>query len=153
MKQHLIAFRNANVVGQRDCTKARSVIDSIGEQVKEEAEKYQQSRQALLELGGETGEVSRFPPLLASDIVLDNDYDPDLLAVLKLGRIGSDERRRQHISTGKCTMSWIWTANGGPAANTSVDDCELQLYKLAITDLYIPLDVRVEWSKALARKE
>jgi len=119
-KQYLIAFRNANVTGQKDSTRARSFIDRVGERVETAAEKYRKSRQALVNL--EHPDVTKFPELNASDLTLDQEVDPDLLAVVKLGNANTNARPKTHVSTGKRTLSWIWTADGGPKDDESFQD-------------------------------
>ncbi|KAJ7035268.1 hypothetical protein C8F04DRAFT_1344953 [Mycena alexandri] len=74
--------------------------------------------------------------LKASDIELDEEHEVDVTARRKLGSIGSKSRRAA-VSSRKKTFSWIWTAGGGPGED------EQQLHE----------SVRVEWSKAKARKE
>ncbi|KAJ7062990.1 hypothetical protein B0H15DRAFT_794749 [Mycena belliarum] len=137
-KRHMITFRDTNVVGQRKATRAYTLLERIGEGVDKMAAKYRRGRAALIALRG-AEECSSWKELKPADIELDEEREGDAGARRKLGRIGSSKWRRNGpaISSKKKHLSWIWTAGGGPG----VDEA-------ALHD-----SVRVEWSKAKARKE
>ncbi|KAJ7029504.1 hypothetical protein C8F04DRAFT_1264960 [Mycena alexandri] len=122
----------------RAATRANSLIDRVGERVDAAAAKYRGARQALLSLRSAEACTS-WKELKAVDIQLDEERDVDSTARKKLGLIGSKFRRRGAgtISSRDKTFSWIWTEGGGPGEDEQ-----------ALHD-----SVRVEWSKAKARKE
>ncbi|KAJ7472821.1 hypothetical protein FB451DRAFT_1036375, partial [Mycena latifolia] len=137
-KRHLITFRNANVTGQIQSTKARTLIGQLGERVEACAERYHRGRKALIGLRGEAyGE--QFRALLPGDVRLDgDDGESDAAARKALAMIGAGcgaRALRDAPGTSKKVMSWIWTAGG-------LDDAEERLHD----------SVRVEWARARARK-
>ncbi len=123
-KRFLISFRNTNIVGQHMSTRARSLIASVGDGVQTAARKYRQAREALVALGGEE-KCGDFRVLLDEDLVLSEEVEADAVAMKQLSRLG---RRDSWVTTGRMggtkkhvyisqkgkTMSWIWTAMGGP---------------------------------------
>ncbi|KAJ7741964.1 hypothetical protein DFH07DRAFT_750693, partial [Mycena maculata] len=118
-------------------TRAFSLIERVGERVEASAIKYRRARDALIALRGREacGDVRE---LKAADIQLDEEREVDAKASRKLGSIGSKAKRRQGgLSSKERTFSWIWTEGGGSADN----------------DVELHDSVRVEWSKAKARKD
>ncbi|KAJ7454342.1 hypothetical protein B0H11DRAFT_2244997 [Mycena galericulata] len=121
-KRHLIGFRDSNVTGQIQSTKARTLIG-----------------QALVSLKG-AGEFPQFRELKDNDVRLDGDADESdaaarkKLAMLSAGR--GARAPRNAPGTSKRVMSWIWTAPG------ALDDEAERLHE----------SVRVEWARAHARK-
>ncbi|KAJ7675296.1 hypothetical protein B0H17DRAFT_1207804 [Mycena rosella] len=71
-KRHLISFRNANVTGQIQSTKARTLIGQVGERVEACAVKYRHVREALITLNGEEV-TAAFRELRPEDVRLDGD--------------------------------------------------------------------------------
>ncbi|KAJ7073296.1 hypothetical protein B0H15DRAFT_793030 [Mycena belliarum] len=136
-KRHLILYRDTNVVGQRAATRAHTLIERLGERIDAIAGKYRRGREALVALRG-GAECHEWKDLADTDIQLDEEREVDAKARKKLGSIGSKSWRRQGpaMSSKNKRLSWIWTAGGGPGE----DEGELHD------------SVRVEWSKALARK-
>ncbi|KAJ7138480.1 hypothetical protein C8R43DRAFT_1089333 [Mycena crocata] len=138
-KRHLITFRNANVTGQIQSTKARTLIGQVGERVEACAAKYRRAREAVISLKGEE-EGERFWELRAADIQLDGDAEEsDSAARKKLAMIGAgrgERAPRDAPGTSKRIMSWMWTAPG------ALDDEDEQLHD----------SIRVEWVRARARK-
>ncbi|KAJ6462537.1 hypothetical protein C8R45DRAFT_1064445 [Mycena sanguinolenta] len=165
-KRHLISFRNSHVVGQVQSTKARTLIDQVGERAESYANRYRQGRAALVALKREAAHLHLLE-LRPEDIQLDGDFgDTDARASSKLAMVGSgraprnaprihergaDEREgrdgtsdvataptarvsRNAPGASRRVMSWIWTAPG------SLDEEAMHE------------SVRVEWSRALARK-
>ncbi|KAJ7105451.1 hypothetical protein C8R43DRAFT_1140778 [Mycena crocata] len=139
-KRHLITFRNEHIAGQVQATKARTVIAQVGERVEACAKKYRHARQALISLRGEV-ETANFRELRLQDIRLDgDDGESDAAARKKLAMIGAGRGARaprNEPGTSKKVMSWIWTAPG------ALDDAEQMLHD----------SIRVEWTRARARKE
>ncbi|KAJ7879447.1 hypothetical protein B0H13DRAFT_1472018, partial [Mycena leptocephala] len=138
-KHHLIGFRNANVIGQIQATKARTLIDQVGERVDWYANRYWKGRVAVVALKG----VDTYPylrELKPEDIQLDGDAgESDSAARKKLAMLSSGRGARAPRNapgTSRRVMSWIWTAPG------ALDDEEVQLHE----------SVHVEWTLALARK-
>ncbi|KAJ7741465.1 hypothetical protein DFH07DRAFT_870169 [Mycena maculata] len=135
-KRHLIFFRNDNIHGQVHATKARTLIDQIGERIEESAEKYRVARRALIALRGVEAEAA-YPELKPADVRLDgDDGESDAAARGKLAMIGAGRGARAPRNapgTSRRLMSWIWTAPGAS------DDAEERLHEL-------------EWTRALARK-
>ncbi|KAJ7083274.1 hypothetical protein C8R43DRAFT_1142719 [Mycena crocata] len=138
-KHHFIGFRDKNITGQVYAMKARTLIDGLGERVQVYARRYRKGRQALVALRG--AEV--YPDLRKledDDIRLDGDAgETDAAARKKLGMIQAGRGARTPRSAPEEStriMSWIWTAPG------VLDDKNLRIHK----------SVRVEWSRARARK-
>jgi len=111
-KQHLVAWRDANAVGQSMATRSRTLIDSTSDKVRAAASKYRLARRALIALCGEEN-VTHLPPLLDSDLTSDIVVEDDDLAQRRLANV-SKKKKRVHNSTGKTTVSWIWTKYLGP---------------------------------------
>ncbi|KAJ7016350.1 hypothetical protein C8F04DRAFT_1281664 [Mycena alexandri] len=137
-KKYLLDWRDSNVVGQRAATRAGTLMERVGERMDSEATKYIRARAALVALRGRN-ECTEWRELKPADIQLDEEREVDAKARRKLGNIGSKKWRRAGpaMSSKEKRLSWIWTAGGGPG----VDEEELHD------------SVRVEWSKAKARKE
>ncbi|KAK7000623.1 CxC2 domain-containing protein [Favolaschia claudopus] len=136
-KRHLIGFRNANIIGQVQSTKARTLIEEIGERIESHANRYRRGREALVGLQV----IDEYPELRVlnpEDVQLDGDAgESDGAARKKLAMIGAGRGARaprNEPGTSRRVMSWIWTAPG------SLD--EPMMHE----------SVRVEWSRALARK-
>ncbi|KAF9016773.1 hypothetical protein BDZ89DRAFT_1141218 [Hymenopellis radicata] len=132
-RRHFLNFRNGNVVGQNKTTRAAKLIERLGQSVKEISAEI-----SILEL-------------LDEDVDVPDLTEPDDDAVKDLGRLGGrggrvtgttkkskNKGKGKHGAPGetRSIMSWIWTAGG-----VSADDNE-----------YVHECVRIEWSKALARK-
>lgn len=111
-KRFLISFRNTHHVGQKQSTRSNRLIARMGDRVVAHAEKYRAARRALIQLKG--AELSSFPELKATDLTLQEEIASDNAAAEKLGRVGSKNHRPLHMSTSRTTLSWIWTARGGP---------------------------------------
>ncbi|KAJ6449815.1 hypothetical protein C8R47DRAFT_999092 [Mycena vitilis] len=141
-KEHLIVFRNANVMGQVRVTRSRSLIDHLGVRVDALARKYTDAREALHVLRG-ADYAPHLRKLEKVDLRIEGEGDAnesaaatsDRTAAKKLRKIGG--RPAREAPTGKTpVLSWIWTAPG------ALDDKEKELHE----------SLRVEWSKAKARK-
>ncbi|KAJ7798059.1 hypothetical protein B0H14DRAFT_3492934 [Mycena olivaceomarginata] len=78
----------------------------------------------------------QFKELRAADLNTNVQEESDAVARKKLARLGSSKRTRMEPMVKK-TFSWIWTVGGGPAEE------DAQLHEA----------VRVEWSKARARRD
>ncbi|KAJ7017149.1 hypothetical protein C8F04DRAFT_979871, partial [Mycena alexandri] len=135
-QRHLITWRNSNSTGQRAATRSATLIGRVGDRIARVAEKYRRAREALIELKGPTF-APEFKVLEAKDLTTNLEEESDADARRKLARLGSTKRARNEPTSGKKTFSWLWTAGGGPGED------EAQLHE----------SVRVEWSKAQARKE
>jgi hypothetical protein len=125
-KRHFIGYRNANVTGQIQSTKAATLIGQIGERVDAAAAKYRKGRDALVALGEGDESVQQFQPLLEDDIRLDGDWgESDAASRKKLAMIGAGRGARaprNQPGTSKRVMSWIWTAPG------ALEDAEKHLH-------------------------
>ncbi|KAJ7893749.1 hypothetical protein B0H13DRAFT_1625094 [Mycena leptocephala] len=134
-KHHLLGFRNSNVTGQVQSTKARTLIDQVGERVESYANRYRKGYSALVALKG----AEAYPNLRLlkpEDVQLDGDAgESDAAARKKLAMIGSGRGERAP-GTSRRVMSWIWTSRG------ALEDDEGRLHE----------SIRVEWSRALGRK-
>lgn len=115
-KRYLIAFRNTHHVGQKQSIRSNTLIARMGDRVTVYAEKYCASRRALISLKGES-ECDSFPELKPMDLTLQEELTPDSAAIEKLGRVNARHHRTLHIPT-RTTLSWIWTARGGPDEGT-----------------------------------
>ncbi|KAJ7132913.1 hypothetical protein C8R43DRAFT_1133457 [Mycena crocata] len=141
-KRHLLLHNNG--VGQRYATRANTLFAEVQERIEAIAEKYRRARQALLALKGLEYCATEFPELLPADLVLEEEHEKDAKARQKLAMIGLSKGRHRNAptfskkksKTPRRMMSWIWTARGAP------DEDDVGLHE----------SVRVEWSKALARK-
>ncbi|KAJ7876671.1 hypothetical protein B0H14DRAFT_2501281 [Mycena olivaceomarginata] len=138
-KRWLIGFRNENVSGQVQATKARTLIGQVGERAESYARRYRRGRTAVVQLKGE----DTFPhlrELKPEHVVLDGDNgESDVAARKKLAMIGAGRGARvprNAPGTSKRVMSWIWTAPG------ALEKEEERLHD----------SIRVEWARAHARK-
>ncbi|KAK7012748.1 CxC2 domain-containing protein [Favolaschia claudopus] len=136
-KRHLISFRDSNITGQVRSTKARTLIEQVGERVESYANRYRQGHKALEALKG-PGAYPALRALRPEDVQLDGEaQESDSIARRKLGMLGSGRGARPPRTapgTSKRVLSWIWTAPG------------------ALDDAMMHESVRVEWCRALARK-
>ncbi|KAJ6489350.1 hypothetical protein C8R47DRAFT_1071693 [Mycena vitilis] len=141
-KGHLIAFRNANVMGQVRVTRSRSLIDHLGVRVDTLARKYTEARAALQVLKG-TDYAPQLRKLDKADLRIEGEGEAnesqaatsDRNASKKLRNIGGRPAREAPSGTTP-VLSWIWSAPG------ALDDKEKDLHE----------SLQVEWSKAKARK-
>ncbi|SJL18821.1 uncharacterized protein ARMOST_22422 [Armillaria ostoyae] len=101
----------------------------LGDGVQAAAGKYRQAQGALVALGGEE-KCGDFRVLLDEDLVLSEEVEADAVAMKQLSRLGRRDSRRGKM------MSWIWTAMGGPDAETET----------------LHESVRIEWAKACVHK-
>ncbi|KAF9042630.1 hypothetical protein BDZ89DRAFT_944067 [Hymenopellis radicata] len=138
-KRYLTNFRNAHHVGQKDTTRSSKLLSSMSAKVQQATRKYRVARAALADLTGEAS-CGAFRVLHDSDVKVYQTAESDAEAVKKLGRLDRrDSRRTVHVAgETRATMSWIWTASGGPDAEEDVANPST--------------GVRIEWAKALARK-
>ncbi|KAJ7717168.1 hypothetical protein DFH07DRAFT_973682 [Mycena maculata] len=138
-KRHLITFRNENLTGQVQTTKAHTLIGQVGDRVNASAAKYRKGREALVALKTDSF-APHFRELRDDDIRLDGDNgESDSAAKKKLAMISSGRGARAPRNApgqSKRVMSWIWTTTAGPG------DKEKDLHD----------SVRVEWARAKARK-
>ncbi|KAL1711275.1 hypothetical protein EV715DRAFT_268679, partial [Schizophyllum commune] len=157
-KHYLINERNASVVGQRDSTRARKVIERVDDHITQHRDKYRRARAALHRLDSPSA-YPDFRELKDSDLTMDDDREADGSSTNRLATAGS--RGAKVIATSRKTdgadtrhgrevaavrradsrrnlTSWIWTCLGGP-----VQDEEAQVHDA----------VRIEWAKARARSE
>jgi hypothetical protein len=116
-KRHMIGFRDSNITGQVKATKARTLIDQVGEWVTDIADKYRRARKALTSLKG-SNFAPQFKTLKAEHLTLageTDDHDKDARKRLKVAGTGKNTRIPHHLSGGsKAVVSWIWTAEGVP---------------------------------------
>jgi hypothetical protein len=152
-KRYLLNHRETNVAGQRAATRSYTLVRRIGERVDAVATKYRRARLALIALRGldACAEVRELKP---ADVQLDEEREIDAKARKKLGSIGSKFRRQgPSLSSKEKYMLWIWTDRGGPGEDeVGVHDCMwgTGYLRCILTPI---VAVRVEWSKAKARKE
>ncbi|KAF7344274.1 CxC2 domain-containing protein [Mycena venus] len=143
-KRWLIAYRNANMTGQHQTTKAAQLIARVGEGVQQLAARYTKGRDALVALGVEK-DYLHLRELKQDDLRLDGDTDDsDMKAQKKLAtisaRAGQGARASRNMpGTSRRVMSWIWTAPGA--------------FDQDGADLHLHDSIRVEWARAQARKE
>ncbi|PBK68367.1 hypothetical protein ARMSODRAFT_887998, partial [Armillaria solidipes] len=135
--QHLIRYRNANIVGQRMSTRARTIIDTVSDHIDATAEKYCCAREAMVHLRGEEA-CGEYKVLAKDDITAVQVQEQDAKATKKLSKIGGRQSRGAPVVREKPPkISWIWMALGGPGSEV---------------DGGVHESVRVEWLKALAQK-
>ncbi|KAJ7740757.1 hypothetical protein DFH07DRAFT_698699, partial [Mycena maculata] len=140
-KRHLITFRNENLTGQVQTTKAHTLIGQVSDRVNASAAKYRKGREALVALKTNSF-APHFRELRDDDIRLDGDNgESDSAAKKKLAMISSGHGTRAPRNApgqSKRVMSWIWTTTAGSGdKEKDLHDCE---------------SVRVEWARAKARK-
>ncbi|KAJ6447425.1 hypothetical protein C8R47DRAFT_1181554 [Mycena vitilis] len=138
-KRFLIGFRNENVIGQVQSTKARTLIALVGERVENHANRYRKGYSALVALKGAES-YPNLRVLKVEDLTLDGDwFESDGAARKKLALIGAGRGARMPRTApgaSRRVMSWIWTAAG------ALGDGEAHLHD----------SIRVEWSRARGRK-
>ncbi|KAJ7149525.1 hypothetical protein C8R43DRAFT_1128520 [Mycena crocata] len=140
-KRHLILHRNLGVVGQRAATRSNTLISVVGERIETISAKYRRGHTALKALKAAEWCSTNCRELKPADVTLDEEQDKDVKARERLGLIGGTGRRSRNAPSKTAraskTFSWIWTASGGPEGDVA-----------GMHD-----SIRVEWSKALARKD
>ncbi|KAI3998192.1 hypothetical protein K525DRAFT_275486 [Schizophyllum commune Loenen D] len=157
-KHYLINERNAGVVGQRDSTRARKVIERVDHHIGTHRDKYRRARAALHRLKSASA-YPDFKELKDSDLTMDDDREADGASTNRLATAGArgakvvaasrktdstDTRHGREVAAVRRAdarrnlTSWIWTCLGGPVQNE-----EAQVHDA----------IRVEWAKARARSE
>ena len=126
-KRHLIIWRNTHVRGQRENTRSRGLISTVGNRISLYCKKYNEARIALMALQG-VEELPQFPELMQADLTLDVEDVADAAATRKLGETGST-RTRVHAGTGerdkgepRRMLSWIWTTVGDETDQERVNE-------------------------------
>lgn len=109
--QHLIRYKNANVVGQERSTRAHTLIDTVMDHINISAQKYRQVWAAMVALCGEES-CRVFRRLEPEDIAPMHEVEHGAKATKHLGRVGGRESRAQARPVAQKLM-WIWTAGGG----------------------------------------
>ncbi|KAF7307110.1 CxC2 domain-containing protein [Mycena indigotica] len=132
---HLIYWRNANSVGQRQSTRSATLLARVGERIRRGSAKYRRAYEALVALKG-VNFAPHFRKLEAGDISKRPEVENDIRAMKKLRAAEAGRASRNEPTQGTLTsaVSWIWTVKGG-------DDQQLHD------------SVRVDWSKAKARRD
>jgi hypothetical protein len=130
-KRWLIGFRNENVSGQVQATKARTLIGQVGERAESYARRYRRGRTAVVQLKGEDA-FPHLRELKPEHVVLDGDNgESDVAARKKLAMIGAGRGARvprNAPGTSKRVMSWIWTAPGAlEKEEERLHDCKFTL--------------------------
>ncbi|KAJ7178669.1 hypothetical protein C8R43DRAFT_843108, partial [Mycena crocata] len=142
-QRHLVTWRNANSVGQVATTRSATLIGRVGDRIARVAGKYADTRASLIALKG-----SEFAPqyklLKPANMNVNPEEESDSVARKKLARLGSSKWARNEPSLKPKVFSWIWTVGGGPGEDEgALHDCKC----------CVVLAVRVEWSKAKARRD
>ncbi|KAJ7081907.1 hypothetical protein C8R43DRAFT_909756 [Mycena crocata] len=135
-QSHLTTWRNSNSVGQRAATRSATLIGRVGDRISRAATKYRRAREALIVLKG-AEHAPQFKELRPADINVNQQEEDDARARRKLARLGSSRRARNEPSNKPKAFSWIWTAGTVPG-----EECQM-----------LHDSIRVEWSKALARRD
>ncbi|KAF7288924.1 CxC2 domain-containing protein [Mycena indigotica] len=132
---HLVYWRNANSVGQKQSTRSATLLARVGERIRRVSAKYRRAYEALVALKG-VDFAPQFRKLEPGDINKRAEVEKDIQAMKKLRAAESGRASRNEPTQGalNATTSWIWTVQGG------VDQ--------ALHD-----SVRVDWSKARARRD
>ncbi|EIW84486.1 hypothetical protein CONPUDRAFT_40308, partial [Coniophora puteana RWD-64-598 SS2] len=133
-RYHFTTYRNLNIRGQRETTRAYKLVHDYNRRIDAEKIKYQEAYKALLALSGPNGPARGLQTLTTNDI-----------RALCEPLIQADTpRRRQRdmqkgLGEGYRTVSWIWTTRGpiDPDWESGQESDE---------------DLRIEWLKACARK-
>lgn len=87
-RQHLIWYRNSNVVGQQMSTRARTIIDTVSDRIDTAAARYRCGRDAMAQLCGKEG-CSQYRLLMKEDITAVQLQEGDAKATKRLGKVGS----------------------------------------------------------------
>ncbi|KAF9017036.1 hypothetical protein BDZ89DRAFT_961437 [Hymenopellis radicata] len=145
-KRYLVMYRNEHVRGQREGGRAAGLIENISGKLRDSVTKYRRSRERLKGLVGEEG-LGPFRELLDDDVKVYQTAESDADAVERFKKARKARGRRNVAGETRATMSWIWTAEGGPDA-----EADEYLHECNFPCTYIVLGVRIEWAKALARK-
>ncbi|TDL16254.1 hypothetical protein BD410DRAFT_731572 [Rickenella mellea] len=124
LRSYLYKYKDKNIRGQRQNTRAQALISRADRKIKAAADKYLEVRSALVSLGS--------GPKGAAGWEL-------TLKVLKPGDVRQMTEGLPGESEGKRTHSWIWLADGVTRSANPEDDPSLQEC------------VRVEWAKVRAR--
>ncbi|KAF7318154.1 CxC2 domain-containing protein [Mycena chlorophos] len=135
-KLHLLWFRDANWVGQRAWTRSSTLTSRLDEVVDRIVAKYRAAHTAGVDLKG-SGFPQKFRALVDSDVSLRmEEVEKDL----------KEDKKKQK------PVSWIWLADA-ESDKAEMHDCELSRSH-AFTHVLMNsiVAVRVEWSKARARK-
>ncbi|KAH8115645.1 hypothetical protein DFH11DRAFT_1507356, partial [Phellopilus nigrolimitatus] len=125
LKSSSLTFKKINNVGQRENTRACSVIIQFTSKIALTAERYRAARVALERLnpGGEWTE--RLQPLLLKDVRGIDEGEDD------------GKRKSKQHGEGRREVSWIWTRmRNGEGGDAEID-----------------AGIRAEWAKAQARSE
>ncbi|TRM56317.1 hypothetical protein BD626DRAFT_575841 [Schizophyllum amplum] len=139
-KQYYIEYRNKTLTGQKQNTRARTMLATLQERIDFDAETYRASRAAILSLRNVDDDPD-FPKLLAKDLQLEGELtEDDDNAARRMAAAGRQRARHIHVSTSKHTMSWIWTANG-VYSDTDVDKDN------------VDKTIQHLWARAMARKD
>ncbi|KAH8111697.1 hypothetical protein DFH11DRAFT_1512691 [Phellopilus nigrolimitatus] len=127
LKSASLTFKKVNNVGQRENTRARSVIVQFTSKIELTAERYRAARLALRRLDPGGDWMKQLQPLLPKDVRgIDEDEDD-----------GKKKSKRNQRSEGRREISWIWTRMRSDEGG----------------DAEIDAGIRVEWAKAQARAE
>ncbi len=153
-RQHLIRYRNSNVVGQQMSMRARTITDTVSDCIDAAAARYRCGRDAMARLRGEES-CSQYRVLTKEDITAVQLQERDVKATKQLGKVGSWQSRGGPVVREKPPkLSWIWDIAGRPRRRGR-RLCSW-VYVHVSCGLYSALTifaaVRVEWAKALARK-
>ncbi|KAJ7650554.1 hypothetical protein FB45DRAFT_730946 [Roridomyces roridus] len=134
-QRFLVTWRNANAVGQKGSTRSATLIGRVGDRIQRVAMKYRQARTSLIALKGD-GYAPQYKDLRQEDMSIGMEEENDASARKQLARLGAKKSRNEPAPLKK-HFSWIWTVAGGPS-----EDEDAGLHD----------SVRVEWSKARARR-
>ncbi|KAH8110267.1 hypothetical protein DFH11DRAFT_1547578 [Phellopilus nigrolimitatus] len=127
LKSASLTFKKINNVGQRENTRARSVIIQFTSKIELTAERYRAARAALQKLDPTGERIKQLQPLLQKDVRgIDEDEDD-----------GKKKPKNHQRSEGRRELSWIWTRMRSDEGG----------------DAEIDAGIRVEWAKAQARAE
>lgn len=87
-RQHLIRYRNSNVVGQQMSMRARTITDTVSDCIDAAAARYRCGRDAMARLRGEES-CSQYRVLTKEDITAVQLQERDVKATKQLGKVGS----------------------------------------------------------------
>jgi hypothetical protein len=108
VKMGLINNKRSFVVGQRDCTRAHSMLNQFTERIKQTAERYRQVRAALLRLDPNGAWTARFRILEDKDVrTPQEEPDPDHR------QKKTQKNKKRKLNEGHKVISWIWRSGTG----------------------------------------
>ncbi|KAH8796807.1 hypothetical protein DL96DRAFT_1825613 [Flagelloscypha sp. PMI_526] len=132
-KAQVLRFRDGNVVGQREGTRALKLIQRLSKKVDMARDAYNDAIRRIASLGGD-----ELPKMKPEDVTINVVMSEDAKSrrLVNIAILGSQVPHQEPSKT--CTVSWIWSREYG--GEGEMDQTKLSEY------------MRVEWTKACRRR-